>query len=131
MKDDRLNHRFWTVAMSGTMINSDPTDIQAITDIFGSESWFDPTHKLHALTPPSLHSMKLAINRNIVNRTRETTAVATTSVDTFAKKVPFVVIRRHEDSRWWGESSRDDYDVRFLLFVLPQRTSSELYNYIN
>ena len=26
MKDDTLNHRFWTVAMSGTMINSDPTD---------------------------------------------------------------------------------------------------------
>ena len=30
----------------------------------------------------------------------------------------------------WIKSSRDDYDVRFLLFVLPQRTSSELYNYI-
>ena len=30
----------------------------------------------------------------------------------------------------WIKSSRDEYNVRFLLFVLPQRTSSELYNYI-
>ena len=65
MKDDRPNHRFWTVAMSGTMTNSDPTDIQAVTDLTGSSAWSNETHPDNSLSPSSLKGMKKAIDKNL------------------------------------------------------------------
>ena len=51
--------------MSGTMISSDPTDIQAVTDIVGPSAWSNETHPYYSLSPASLKGMKKAIDKNL------------------------------------------------------------------
>ena len=61
MKDDRLELRFWVVGMSGTIINSNPLDIEAATEIIGSPSWKDKEHVHHTFSSKRLKAMKKAI----------------------------------------------------------------------
>lgn len=103
MKQDWPDARGWCVGLSGTIISADPTDIMAPLDIFRSSSWDDSTHPLHNLRPTALRDMKRLIDRAKETEQEKDQNAAKDAVRVFAARLPNVLIRRHEDSRWYGE----------------------------
>ena len=85
--------------MSGTTIDSDPTDIMAAADIIGSKSWSEPKHAYHALCQDSPESMKRDIMKRLSASSPETRPQADLSIRRCATHLPKILIRRHEESR--------------------------------
>ena len=46
--------RIFALALSGTIISADPTDIMAATSAMSSDSWKQKDHPLHDLRPEGL-----------------------------------------------------------------------------
>lgn len=103
MRTDRPDFHFWLMVMSGTMINSDPLDILAPMEILGDPSWSSPDHPYHHFRPSGLQSMARTINKCIEAKDKpEAKVELTQTIDRFADILPHFLIRRHENSSWFG-----------------------------
>ena len=100
MRDSRPDYRFWLMAMSGTIINSDPLDIAAPIDILCDASWNDPNHKYYHFRPAGLRKLANTVARCIGKA--EARKELTEAIDTFANILPDFLMRRHEMSNWHG-----------------------------
>ena len=63
MKTVRLLLRPWFVAISGTVLQSNPDDLVGSTSIFSDDSWEAENHAFRLLRPSKLQKAALLINR--------------------------------------------------------------------
>lgn len=103
MKAERPSYRFWSVSASETLITADPMDVAAPLALAGSSSWDNSEHPYKKLTTGSLSRMKKAIDNNREKNTTEARKLASEAVQTFESLIPKVMIRRHNQSRWFGD----------------------------
>ena len=52
MKHDRPMDRFWLGALSGIILNANPSDIAGPMSMIGSEAWGNKDHVYHAFSGP-------------------------------------------------------------------------------
>ena len=103
MKTQQPALRSWTLAMSGTMLTADPTDITGAVSVISSPAWDDPAHPLHHLRPDGLSAAKRTMNRHYRNPTDATTKEVGDAIRLFKHAVPNILMRRHDGSRWNGK----------------------------
>ena len=93
--------------MSATLINSDLLDILGATEIIGSAKWNLPDHPFNALSAASLKKMKKEIDKGQTETDTERPVpsilqTASSAIQRFAANLPKILVRRHENSRWFG-----------------------------
>ena len=110
MKRQLPDYRGYTLALSGTMISADPTDLLAAIHVIGSDSWTQSSHPLHDMRLEGLKQMKRAIVRyrdapSDASK-EELKKSADEAVKTFRLRLPDMLIRRHDGSRWGRSGDR-------------------------
>ena len=104
MKTDRPMNRFWFAALSGTILNANPTDIIGPIDIIGSKGWVNTQHPYHSFCEVELKKMGKAVEKSTNDQTdANIQAAAQQCIKTFGRTLPNFLIRRTEMSRWNGE----------------------------
>lgn len=121
MKTQQPDLRSWVLAMFGTMISSDSTDIQVSVSAMSFDSLNKSDHPLHELRPEGLNQAKRAMMKHINAPGVNTKKEADQAVQTFRHLVVNILIRRHDGSRWEGERLIDLPALysRRVAFVFP------------
>ena len=65
MKTDRPMNRFWFAALSGTILNANPSDIAGPMDIIGSEVWDNQKHPYHPISRSELKKLGRIVDKSI------------------------------------------------------------------
>ena len=98
--------RFWFAGLSGTFIESDPSDLAGIVSVMSTFHWSkDSDHKFHRICPEALMAMK-----NVIKKYKSTSSPdsqlkleAESVFETFAMFLPKLGIKRGENSLWFGD----------------------------
>ena len=80
MRIDRQTIRPWVVAMSGIIITTDLTDVQAATEAISPRAWSDRKYPYRALLPTELKRMARRIVKNVENSIAETQKAANEAI---------------------------------------------------
>ncbi|KAL8833614.1 MAG: hypothetical protein Q9176_007908 [Flavoplaca citrina] len=101
MRRDRPHLRFWCLAMSGTILHTSPRDIAAPISIMSSRSWDKPEHPLHDLRVERLLEADSLLSNQDPDSPWD--GKLQTFIDRFKTLLYRVLIRRNENSTWFGQ----------------------------
>ena len=107
MKKDKFDERFWFIVMFDTLLIFDLTNIVVLINIISSSFWKHTKHSYHNLRLEFLKAMRKIIDkfRTIQDQTIQEEVKKT--IDVFKQLLSTVLIRRHENSRWFEERLLD------------------------
>ena len=103
MKSQQPNLRPWTLAMSGTMLTADPTDIIGPVSVISSDTWNTLGHPLHHLRPDGLSAARKLMDKHYRVATEKSKKDVDDALSLFRHGVANILMRRHDGSRWNGK----------------------------
>lgn len=113
IKKDRPQLRFWLLALLGTILHSSPKDIAAPISIMSSPAWEEEEHPMYHMR------VKALMDAAALLTTIETDEEAQTSLNDFNDKfktlLPRVLVRRNENSTWFGMALLELKDLYKIL----------------